>query len=234
MRRRFVVRVIEPWQTCFSAMQHHISRSQVIHLCIMAPLQRGLSRAYFTYDRDCDGRLRPSPFREGIGYLRPRRFAHCIDFITDQGRSGFPLRPCAACQKSLAEFRVRRREINIIRFLPRHVRGRKHFTRSERRIVRYQRTTEAQNEAVLSRKSGQATFSTVSAPLQRWLSLAYFTYDRDCDGRLRPSPFREGIGYLRPRRFAHCIDFITDQGRSGFPLRPCALLVVVIYGWRPM
>ena len=95
MRRRFVVRVIEPWQTCFSAMQHQISRSQVIHLCIMAPLQRGLSRAYFTYDRDCDGRLRPSPFREGIGYLRPRRFAHCIDFITDQGRSGFPLRPCA-------------------------------------------------------------------------------------------------------------------------------------------
>ena len=135
---------------------------------------------------------------------------------------------------SLAEFRVRRRESSIIRFLPRHVRGRKHFARSERRIVRYQRTTEAQNEAVLSRKSGQATFSTVSAPLQRGLSRAYFTYDRDCDGRLRPSPFREGIGYLRPRRFAHCIDFITDQGRSGFPLRPCALLVVVIYGWRPM
>ena len=100
MRRRFVVRVIEPWQTCFSAMQHQISRSQVIHLCIMAPLQRGLSRAYFTYDRDCDGRLRPSPFREGIGYLRPRRFAHCIDFITDQGRSGFPLRPCGDCRKS--------------------------------------------------------------------------------------------------------------------------------------
>ena len=71
---------------------------------------------------------------------------------------------CAAstCQKSLAEFRVRRREINIIRFLPRHVRGRKHFTRSERRIVRYQRTTEAQNAAKLSRKSGEATFSTVS------------------------------------------------------------------------
>ena len=70
----------------------------------------------------------------------------------------------AACQKSLAEFRVRRREINIIRFLLRHVRGRKHFTRSERRIVRYQRTTEAQNAAKLSRKSGEATFSTVSTP----------------------------------------------------------------------
>ena len=61
-------------------------------------------------------------------------------------------------KKGLAEFRVRRRESSIIRFLPRHVRGRKHFARSERRIVRYQRTTEAQNEANLSRKSGKATF----------------------------------------------------------------------------
>ena len=52
---------------------------------------------------------------------------------------------------------------NFNRFLPRHVRGRKHFARSERRIVRYQRTTEAQNAAKLSRKSGKATFSTVSA-----------------------------------------------------------------------
>ena len=53
--------------------------------------------------------------------------------------------------KSLAEFRVRRRESSIIRCLPRHVRGRKHFARSERRIVRFQRTTEAQNAADLSR-----------------------------------------------------------------------------------
>ena len=74
-------------------------------------------------------------------------------------------------EKSLAEFRVRRRESNTIRFLPRHVRGGKHFARSERRIVRYQRTTEAQSAAKLSRKSGKATFSTVSAPLQRGLSL---------------------------------------------------------------
>ena len=65
-----------------------------------------------------------------------------------------------ACQKSLAEFRVRRRESSIIRFPPRHVRSRKHFARSERRIVRCQRTTEAQNAAKLSRKSGKATFST--------------------------------------------------------------------------
>ena len=65
-------------------------------------------------------------------------------------------------KKSLAEFRVRRHESSMICFLPRHVRGRKHFARSERRIVRCQRTTEAQNEAKLSRKSGKATFSTVS------------------------------------------------------------------------
>ena len=76
-------------------------------------------------------------------------------------------------EKSLAEFRVRRRESNTIRFLPRHVRGGKHFARSERRIVRYQRTTEAQSAAKLSRKSGKATFSTVSAPLQRGLPRAY-------------------------------------------------------------
>ena len=68
----------------------------------------------------------------------------------------------SACQKSLAEFRVRRRESNTIRFLPRHVRGGKHFARSERRIVRCQRTTEAQNAAKISRKSGKATFPTVS------------------------------------------------------------------------
>ena len=67
VRRRFVVRIIEPWQTCFSAMPHQISHLQFVRLRIMATLQRGLSRAYFTYDRDCDGRLRPSPFREGIG-----------------------------------------------------------------------------------------------------------------------------------------------------------------------
>ncbi len=65
------------------------------------------------------------------------------------------------CPKGLAEFRVRRRESSMIRFLPRHVRGRKHFARSERRIVRCQRTTEAQNAAKLSRKSGKAAFSTV-------------------------------------------------------------------------
>ena len=55
--------------------------------------------------------------------------------------------------KRLAEFRVRRRENNLIRFLPRHARGRKHFTRSKRRIVRLKRTTEAQNAADFSRRS---------------------------------------------------------------------------------
>ena len=67
-----------------------------------------------------------------------------------------------SCQKSLAEFRVRRRESSIICFLPRHVRGRKHFARSERRIVRCQRTTEAQNAASFLEKSGKATFLTIS------------------------------------------------------------------------
>ena len=71
-------------------------------------------------------------------------------------------------KNSLAEFRVRRRESGMICFLPRHVRGRKHFARSERRIARYQRTTEAQNAAKLSRKSGNATFSTVSAGMSRF------------------------------------------------------------------
>ena len=54
-------------------------------------------------------------------------------------------------KKGLAEFRVRRRESSKTRFLSRHVRERKYFARSERRIVRYQRTTEAQNAAKLSR-----------------------------------------------------------------------------------
>ena len=70
-------------------------------------------------------------------------------------------------KKGLAEFRVRRRESSKTRFLPRHVRGRKHFARSERRIVRYQRTTEAQNAAKLSRKSGFAAFSTDSVLIHR-------------------------------------------------------------------
>ena len=48
--------------------------------------------------------------------------------------------------------------------------GRKHFTRSERRIVRYKRTIEAQSAANPFRKSGFATFSTVSKR-RPWLSL---------------------------------------------------------------
>ena len=65
--------------------------------------------------------------------------------------------------KSLAEFRVRRRESDMIRFLPRPVRGRKHVARSKRRIVRFQRTTEAQSAAKISQKSGFATFLTRKA-----------------------------------------------------------------------
>ena len=48
--------------------------------------------------------------------------------------------------------------------------GRKHFTRSERRIVRYKRTIEAQSAANPFRKSGFATFSTASKR-RPWLSL---------------------------------------------------------------
>ena len=48
--------------------------------------------------------------------------------------------------------------------------GRKHFSRSECRIVRYKRTIEAQSAANPFRKSGSATFSTV--PKRRpWPSL---------------------------------------------------------------
>ena len=48
--------------------------------------------------------------------------------------------------------------------------GRKHFTRSERRIARYKRTIEAQSAENHLRKSGFATFSTVSKR-RPWLSL---------------------------------------------------------------
>ena len=90
---------------------------------------------------------------------------------------------CPACQKSLAAFRVRRRESSTIRFLPRHVCGRKHFARSERRIARCQRATEAQNAAKLSRKSGLAAFSTGKAAHQWWTAL-YFIFD-PIPGRLK-------------------------------------------------
>ena len=96
-------------------------------------------------------------------------------------------------KKGLAEFRVRRRESSIIRFLPRHVRGGKHFARSERRIVRFQRTTEAQTAAKLSRKSGNATFSTdtgraltlpVSSACQRSLAIVQaFWYNGEKEDR---------------------------------------------------
>ena len=93
--------------------------------------------------------------------------------------------------KSLAEFRVRRRESSIIRFLPRHVRGGKHFARSERRIVRYQRTTEAQNAAKLSRKTGKAIFSTGKAAHQWWTAL-FCVFD-PIPGRLKAT----GAGCLK-------------------------------------
>ena len=87
-------------------------------------------------------------------------FNFCCAFA--QQKAERPRGVVLSLSESLAEFRVRRRERCLIRFLPRPVRGRKHFARSERRIVRCQRTTEAQSAANLSRKSGFATFSTAS------------------------------------------------------------------------
>ena len=52
MRRGFVVRITELGQTRFSSMHRQTNCVQFILRFIMAPLQRGLSRAYFTYDRD--------------------------------------------------------------------------------------------------------------------------------------------------------------------------------------
>ena len=52
MRRGFVVRITELGQTRFSSMHCKTNCVQFILRFIMAPLQRGLSRAYFTYDRD--------------------------------------------------------------------------------------------------------------------------------------------------------------------------------------
>ena len=130
------------------------------------------------------------------------------------------LRESSACQKSLAEFRVRRRESNTIRFLPRHVRGGKHFARSERRIVRYRRTTEAQNAANLSRKSGRATFSTASAlppgelsPQVTERGLQLFPLCPRCASAA--SPKVRGKGCL-PLRLFHSFQRLGEQ-------RPCAL-----------
>ena len=84
------------------------------------------------------------------------------------------------------------------------MRGRKHFARSERRIVRFRRTTEAQNAAKLSRKSGKAAFSTVSGRgrgLFLLLSM-YFVWKTDFRPRLsyhaRPvkSKFRSILAFF--------------------------------------
>ena len=53
---------------------------------------------------------------------------------------------------------------NFNRFLPRHVRGRKHFARSVCRIGRFQRPTEAQSAVKYSRKSDNVTFPNFLYP----------------------------------------------------------------------
>ena len=100
------------------------------------------------------------PFRLPRRGEERAHFNFCCAFA--QQKAERPRGVVLSLSESLAEFRVRRRERCLIRFLPRPVRGRKHFARSERRIVRCQRTTEAQSAANLSRKSGFATFSTAS------------------------------------------------------------------------
>ena len=108
------------------------------------------------------------PFRLPHRGEERAHFNFCCTFA--QQKTERPRGVVLSLSESLTEFRVRRRERCLIRFLPRPVRGRKHFARSERRIVRFQRTTEAQSAANLSRKSGFATFSTVSKR-RPWLSL---------------------------------------------------------------
>ena len=63
--------------------------------------------------------------------------------------------------KRLAEFRARRREKIETRFFRRRVRRKKHSARSLCRIVRFQRTTEAQSAANPSQKSGPTAFLKV-------------------------------------------------------------------------
>ena len=168
--------------------------------CVMPKL----ARHFHVYAVDCYGHGRS--LHDASRYNVADIGNAVIDFIWNVVME--PACLLAACQKSLAEFRVRRREINIIRFLPRHVRGGKHFARSERRIVRYQRTTEAQNAAKLSRKSGEATFSTVSSPsIWTGCSMQYiFIYasaaclPTKCSTRPTATPASAGHTQPRPSR----------------------------------
>ena len=96
------------------------------------------------------------PFRLPHRGEERAHFNFCCTFA--QQKTERPRGVVLSLSESLTEFRVRRRERCLIRFLPRPVRGRKHFARSERRIVRCQRTTEAQSAANLSRKSDKSLF----------------------------------------------------------------------------
>ena len=135
-----------------------------------------LSQNQRTFNRQCIKLHARAPHRKSAqmptheSFVHPFRLPHrgeerahfnfCCTFA--QQKTERPRGVVLSLSESLTEFRVRRRERCLIRFLPRPVRGRKHFARSERRIVRCQRTTEAQSAANLSRKSGFATFSTAS------------------------------------------------------------------------
>lgn len=96
------------------------------------------------------------PFRLPHRGEERAHFNFCCTFA--QQKTERPRGVVLSLSESLTEFRVRRRERCLIRFLPRPVRGRKHFARSERRIGRIMRPTEAQSAARLSQKSGFAAF----------------------------------------------------------------------------
>ena len=146
------------------------------------------------------------PFRLPHRGEKRAHFNFCCAFA--QQKTERPRGVVLSLSESLAEFRVRRRERCMIRFLPRPVRGRKHFARSKRRIVRCQRTTEAQSAANLSRKSGFATFSTVSKETAIRLSLFCFNP--------RFSPPASHAAVLRPgcRRASRARRDSTCWGRT--------------------
>ena len=95
---------------------------------------------------------------------------------------------------------------NFDRFLPRHVRGRKHFARSECRIVRFQRTTEAQNAANPSRESGSAAFPTLLGRIQLK------------KGALYKAPF---LSWMRPKSVGKAAEPLSREGFAAF----CASVV---------
>ena len=101
--------------------------------------------------------------------------------------------------------------------------GRKHFTRSERRIVRYKRTIEAQSAANPFRKSGFATFSTVSKRRPR---PSLFSWLRCVGRKMQKSGIisqvllynREKLCYHNSARLSCAFPHLGRGGFTGPPL----------------